>query len=104
MLSIGLLLCFVAKGQYPQHVWSLPFGSVNTENVYSITENLDRNILYGGSINEVVDLDPGPATMTVGSAGIPNDFVCMTDGTGKPIWGESLSEFVISIPVQGHIV
>lgn len=80
----------VANAQFPQHVWTECAGSTFNESVIAITEDKWGNVIYGGTLTDITDLDPGPLTYLAGAAGIHSDFVCKVSPDGKFIWGRAI--------------
>jgi hypothetical protein len=55
-----------------------------------ITLDSTGNIYSGGSFMGVVDLDPGPGSFQVTSAGLQDVFISKLDQTGSFLWGKTI--------------
>ncbi|HQW86459.1 MAG TPA: T9SS type A sorting domain-containing protein [Flavobacteriales bacterium] len=71
-------------------VYGYAFGGVAQEMATGITADATGNAYITGYIQSVMDMDPGPGSFLVGSAGILDIFVLKLDPTGDLLWASTI--------------
>lgn len=79
-------------------LWVKQISGTNDERANCIALDADTNIYVAGSFTGIVDLDPGPATQNVSSAGKMDMFIIKLDTAGSLRWAKSISDTANDIP------
>ncbi len=87
--SVSCLIRLTLNGQFLSHQELCGPGS-NLE-IASMAIDPQGNLVFGGSFQGTVDLDPGPGTYSASARGFYDGFLTKIDSTGKFLWGRTLS-------------
>jgi hypothetical protein len=91
LTSAGKADIFVAK--YAPNgalIWAKGMGGTDGEGASAIAVDASGNVLTTGSFSGTVDLDPGPGTANLTSAGFYNIFVSKLDSSGNFVWAKRI--------------
>lgn len=73
-------------------VWAKLIAGPSTDRAHSINADNNGNVLIGGYIFEVVDMDPGPGVFNLTAGGTNRGFVTKLNPDGNFIWAYLVSE------------
>ncbi|MBK9283537.1 MAG: T9SS type A sorting domain-containing protein [Sphingobacteriaceae bacterium] len=97
MKKITLLFifsCFFNPFYFSQNLqWAKQFGSLNNVSAKANAVNSNGDVYITGYFEGTVDLDPGPGTLTITSAGMSDFFVVKLNSSGNLVWGFSIGNF-----------
>jgi hypothetical protein len=101
-LIIALLVTLIVKGQTPNFNWVKNFGT-NASNDIGKSQVIDDqgNIYITGAFQGVIDVDSGPGTYTLSSAGNSDIFVMKLDSLANVIWAKRIGSTFYDI---GHSI
>ncbi len=105
ILASLLLLCIhTAFAQAPNYVWAKRIGGTNIDDGRSIAVDAAGNSYTTGFFRGTIDVDPGPGTTLVTSAGIEDIFITKLDAAGNLVWtktiGGAFNDFSYSIALD----
>ena len=72
-------------------VWARQLAGPNIDEATDVALDSGGNLYTVGTFNATLDLDPGPGTVTLTSAGGQDAYVSKLDGAGNFVWASQLS-------------
>lgn len=81
------------------HLWVKEFEASDLARVWCITTDAQDNIFTVGEFWMDVDMDPGPGTVMLTSAGVQNGYINVLDQNGQFVWAGHITGNV-SIPAE----
>jgi gliding motility-associated-like protein len=110
LTSAGTSDIFVTK-QDPSGalIWAVRMGGTGNDDGFSITVDLNGNVLTTGHFRNTVDFDPGPGVFNL-SGGFYESFISKLDASGNFVWavkfGESSNDqngYSIAVDAAGNV-
>lgn len=92
LTSAGTSDIFITK-QDPSGtlIWAVRMGGTGNDDGFSITVDLNGNVLTTGHFRNTVDFDPGPGVFNL-SAGFYDSFISKLDASGNFVWAVKFGE------------
>jgi hypothetical protein len=91
LTSLGSTDAFVYKMTHDGSLlWAKRIGGPQTDNAYDIALDADGNIVITGSFHTIIDFDPGPNVVEIGSYGQEDVFVEKLSPVGNYIWAKRI--------------
>lgn len=85
-----LLLSSATNAQAFSPVWGGPIGGSAADRGYAIALDNAGHVHLAGTFNGTIDVDPGPGTTTLTSAGMHDVFIAKFDISGALVWARSI--------------
>lgn len=107
---VTLLFSFKIYSQSTIFHWANTYGSSFNDEGQSIAVDASGNVFAVGAFRGIVDFDPGPATLSLTSAGVTDVYITKTDPNGNTLWakqiGNGFAEYVndIAIDPSGNLL
>ncbi len=102
---IILLFLVIVNWSYSQCFITKGLGGIYDDQANSIAVDNNGNFFISGSFRGTIDFDPGVATYTMTSSGIPSSiFVCKFDSNGNFVWAKKETSGSSSISIKKIVV
>lgn len=91
-------------------IWAKKMGGSGVDRIYSIDLDKAGNLVLTGKFSGTSDLDPGPLTYNLTSAGGTDIFVAKLDTAGNFVWAHNMGSihhdigYAIDVDDQGNII